>query len=117
MGTPNPALDKLPAFAVELRGIELEILPAKGEKGIFIKTPQNGSESRTGQRAKPGKGKVKAKENKGVTEIARANLCATTGARGLDIVDTLPPETFPMMVLKGEQKGKGKGQHRYRPKP
>ena len=102
---------------MELRGIELEIPPAKGEKGIFIKMLQNGSESRTGQRAKPEKGKVKAKERKGVTEIVRANLCATTGARGMDIVVTLQPATSPMMVLKEGQKGKGTEQHRYRPKP
>ena len=79
--------------------------------------PQNGSESRTGHRAKPGKGKVKAKERKGVTEIVRANLCATTGARGMGIVVTLLPATSPMMVLKEEQKEKEKGQQRYPPKP
>ncbi len=97
----------------------LEIPPAKGEKGRFTRMLRNGSGSKADQLAKAGKGKAKAKakERKVATATERANLCATTGARGMDIVDTLPPATFPMMVLKGEQKGKGKGQHRYRPKP
>ncbi len=94
---------------MELKGIELEIPPAKGKKGRFIEMLQSGSGSRTGQRAKPGGVKVKAKGRKGVTEIARANLCATTGAREMDTVVTLPPATSPMMVLKEEQKGKGRG--------
>ena len=97
----------------------LEIPPAKGEKGRFTRMLRNGSGSKTDQLAKAGKGKVKAKakERKVATATERANLCATTGARGMDIVVTLQPATSPMMVLKEEQKGKGTEQHRYRPKP
>jgi hypothetical protein len=117
MGTPNPALGKLPATAVESRGIELEIPPAEVNKGRSTKMPQNGSESRAGQQAKSGKVRAKAKGRRGVTAIGREDLCATTGARGMDTVATLQPATFPMMVLKEELKGKGMGQHHYRPKP
>ncbi len=117
MGTPNPALGKLPATTVELKDIELEIPPAKVKKGRFTRMLQNGSGSRMGRRAKPGKVKAKAKERKGVTEIAKANLCATTGARGMVTVVMLPPATSLTMVHKEEPKGKGKEQHRYRPKP
>jgi hypothetical protein len=79
----------------------------------------NGTGSKMVQQAKSGKEKVKvkAKGRKGVTVIGKANLCATTGARGMDTAATPPPATSRTMVLKEVLKEKIMEQHRYRRKP
>ena len=117
MGTTNLGRAKYAAIDAELLAIAQEIQPVREEKERFTKMPLNGSGSRMDQLTKVGKEKAKGKERKVATATERANLCATTGARGMDIVVTLQPATSPMTVLKEEQKGKETEQHRYRPKP
>ena len=117
MGTPNPVPGKLPAIAVEPRGIGLEILLAREKKGRFTKTLQNGSGSRAGQQVGPGKVRAKAKERKEVTAIVRANHCATIGAKETGTAAMLQLAISPTMARKEELKEKEKEQHHCQRKP
>ena len=115
MGITNLALAKFDAIAAELLVIGLEIHPVKEGKGRSIKMPLNGTGSRMVQQAKAAKVKAKARERKVATAIEMPNLCATIGAKGMDIVATLLPATSLTTDLKEERREKG--QRRYRPKP
>ena len=117
MGITNLALAKFDATAAELLAIEQEIQPVREEKERFTKMLLNGTGSRMDQQAKAVKAKAKGKERKVVTAIAMPNPCATIGARGMGIVDTLPPATSLTTDLKEGQKERGKEQRRYRRKP
>ena len=115
MDTTNLARAKYDATDAELLAIGQEIQPVREEKGRFTKMLLNGTGSRVVQRAKAAKVKAKARERKVATAIEMPNLCATIGAKGMDIVATLLPATSLTTDLKEERREKG--QRRYRPKP
>ena len=66
---------------------------------------------------KVGRARAKEKERKGEMEIVRANLYATIGVKETATAAMLQRATSLMMVLKEEQKGKGKERRRCPPKP
>ncbi len=117
MDTTNLTLAKFDATAAELLAIGRETQPVREEKGRFTKTRLNGSRSKVVLQAKEAKVKAKAKGRKVATAIGVPNLCATIGARGMAIADTLLPATSLTTALKEERNERGKEQRRYRQKP
>jgi hypothetical protein len=117
MATLSLVLVKCRVTVAESGAIAREIHPGEQRKEKFIRMPRNGSGSKTVHHVKVGKARAKEKERKVETEIVRVNLCATIGAKGTATAAMLQRATSLMMVLKDEQKEKGKEQRYCSPKP
>ena len=81
MATLSLVLVKCRVTVAESGVIALEIHLAEQRREKSIRMPRNGSGSKTVHHVKVGKARAKEKERKVETEIERANLCATIGAK------------------------------------